>query len=180
MRRLALLLALALAACAPAPRSNPLSAEAVRTLTLSEIAVTTSGTAFEGRARYYSSRLAPELAAVLRREFSDRTDAAGLRMVVEVSRFNLAGGTSTALGRDQSTLSGTVRLLDGRTLVAAYPIQVLAGEASGSLAGAVVGAAVNSADRFYRRLLTEFAQDAREQIIGRGLPGSRLVRNVTR
>ena len=180
MKRLALLLTLALAACAPSPRSNPLSAEAVRTLALAEIAVTTTGAAFEGRASDRSSSLSPDLGAALRREFSDRLGGAGLRMVVEVNRLNLAGGTSTALGRDQSTLTGTVRLLDGQTLVAAYPIQVLAGEASESLAGAVVGAAVNSADRFYRRLLSDFAEDAREQILGRGLPGSRLVRRVTR
>ena len=183
MNRRALLassLALALAACAPLPHSNPLSADAARNLVLSGIEVTTTGAAFEGRAADYSSRLAPELAATLRREFSDRLGPSGVAMVVEVARLNVAGGTSTALGRDQSTLIGTVRLIDQGTLIAAYPIQVVTGEASESLAGAVVGAAVNSAERFYRRLLTGFARDAREQILGRGLPGSRLVRNATR
>ena len=174
------LAALALAACAPVPRSNPLSAEAVRGLRISDVQVTTAGAAFEGRAADYSSRLAPELAATLRREFSDRLGPSGVTMQVEVARVNVAGGTSTALGRDRSTLAGTVRLLDGEALIAAYPIQVVAGEASESLAGAVVGATVNSAERFYRRLLTGFARDAREQVVGRGLPGSRLIRNATR
>ena len=178
-RRALLASALALAGCAPLPRSNPLSADAVRNLTLSGIEVTTTGAAFEGRAADYSSRLAPELAAALRREFSDRLGPSGVEMVVEVSRLNVAGGTSTALGRDRSTLTGTVRLVDRGTLVAAYPIQVVSGEASESLAGAVVGAAVNSAERFYRRLLLGFARDTRERILGRGLPGSRLARRVT-
>ena len=173
------LLLLLLAACAPLPRANPLSAEAVRSLTFAEIEVTTAGAGFEGRGAAFSSRLAPELRAVLRREFSDRLGAGGARMVVEVGRLNVAGGTSTALGRDQSALAGTVRILDGGALVASYPIQVIAGEASASIAGAIVGATVNSGERFYRRLLDGFAQDAREQIVGRGLPGSRVVRQVS-
>lgn len=172
-------LALAAAGCAPLPRSNPLSAEAVRNLTLAEIVVTTDGATFEGAGAERSSRLAPELQAVLRREFTDRTGPSSTTMVVEVARLNVAGGASTALGRDQSALSGTVRLIDGGRLIASYPIQVVAGEASESVAGTVVGAAVNRSERFYRRLLRGFAQDAREQIVGRGLPGSRAVRRVT-
>ena len=179
MTRILLPLLLLLAACAPLPRANPLSAEAVRSLALADIEVTTAGAGFEGRGADYSSRLAPELEAVLRREFSDRLAPTGARMVVEVGRVNVAGGTATALGRDQSTLSGTVRLVQGGELVASYPIQVIAGEASESLAGAVLGSTVNSAERFYRRLLTGFARDAREVILGPGLPGSRAVRRLT-
>ena len=179
MIRLLIPLLLILAACAPLPRSNPLSAEAVRGLAISEIEVTTAGAAFMGGGPDFSSRLAPELRAVLRREFSDRLGPGGVRMVVEVGQLNVAGGTSTALGRDRSTLTGTVRLLEGGALIASYPIQVIAGEASESLAGALVGATVNSGERFYRRLLTGFARDAREQILGAGLPGSRTVRRVS-
>lgn len=179
MTRLLLPLLLILAACAPLPRANPLSAEQVRDLAFSEIRVTTAGAGFEGRGTDFSSRLAPELQAVLRREFSDRLGPGGATMVVEVGRLNVAGGTSTALGRDQSTLTGTVRILAGGALVASYPIQVIAGEASESLAGALVGATVNSGERFYRRLLNGFARDAREQILGPGLPGSRTVRRVS-
>lgn len=179
MTRLLLPLLLLLAACSPLPRSNPLSAEAVRTLTLADIQVTTAGAGFEGQGREFSSRLAPDLRAVLRREFSDRLGPGGVVMVVEVARLNVAGGTATALGRDQSALTGTVRLLDEGALIASYPIQVIAGEASESLAGTLVGATVNSGERFYRRLLTGFARDSREQILGAGLPGSRTVRRVS-
>lgn len=183
-RRALILSGLALAACAPGPRSNPLSAAAVRDLRIAEIAVVTEGAAFEGRAASErSSRLSPELRAELRRAFADRTGPSGVTMVVEVARLNVAGGASTALGRDQSALSGSIRLVErgggGDRLLATYPIQVVAGEASESLAGAVVGAAVNRSERFYRRLLRGFAEDAREQIIGRRLPGSRAVRRVS-
>ena len=42
-----LVFALTVAACTPEPRSNPLGREAARSLTFSEIEVTSTGTAFE-------------------------------------------------------------------------------------------------------------------------------------
>ena len=101
-------------------------------------------------------------------------------MNVEIARFNLAGSARTAMGRDQSQLQGSVRIIDpsGR-LLATYPIQVVAGTAAESRTGALARAAVTTADGFYRSLLTSFARDSRAQILGSDLPGQRLLRRVT-
>lgn len=158
-------LAVALGACAPMPRSNPLSRAVARDLRLSSIEVSTTGTAFESRrAAQYSSRLEPDLAATLRQEFAARIEpAAPLRM--EVARLNVADSRRTAFGGDQSALAGAVRIVDASgTAVATYAIDVRAGMAAETRTGALVGTAVNSSDRFYRRLLRGFADDARAAI----------------
>ena len=104
----------------------------------------------------------------------------GVVMNVEIARFNLAGSARTAMGRDQSQLQGSVRIIDpaGR-LLATYPIQVVAGTAAESRTGALARAAVTTADDFYSGLLTSFARDGRAQILGSDLPGQRLLRRVT-
>jgi hypothetical protein len=177
---IALGLAGLLAACG-APDPNPLSRAARSELQFAGIEVTAMGAGFEsGAARDYTSRIAPDLEAALKREFADRLGRGGQwRMLVEVSRLNLAGGTSTALGRDQSRLSGAVRVLDpSGALRASYTIQVLAGEAAESRTGTLVGAVANSAGGYYRELLTAFARDARTQVLGADLPGQRLARRI--
>ena len=178
---LALLAGAGLAACAPLPNTNPLSRDQRAALAFSGIEVTTSGAAFESTlAADYSSALAPDLEGVLQREFADRLNPDGARLIVEISRFNLAGSAATAFGRDQSRLLGTVRVVSpGGLLLATYPIQVLAGEAAESRTGAILGAATNRAGGYYRDLVTGFARDTREQILGGDLPGQRLIRNIT-
>jgi len=135
----------ALTACAPQPYSNPLSREARAGLAFSRFDVVTTGASFDSRlASDYASRLGPDLAAALRSEFSDRIRADGVVMNVEIARFNLAGSTRTAMGRDQSQLQGSVRIIDsaGR-LLATYPIQVVAGAAAETHTGALARAAVD-------------------------------------
>jgi hypothetical protein len=178
---LTLLVSVTLAACAPSISPNPISRDVRNSLTFGTIEVTTTGTAFEStRATDYSSRLSADLKTILTREFSDRMAAGGATMVVDLARFNLAGATTTAFGRDQSTLQGSVRILtpDG-TLLGTYAIQSISGDAAQTTTGALIGAAVNSADGFYRDMLTGFARDTREQVLGRDLPGQRLIRRAT-
>lgn len=171
-----------LAGCAPQPRANPMGRELRGSITFSEVSVTTAGAALESRrAADAATALGPELEAALRQAFSDRMAAQGTaRMVVEVDRFNLAGGTRTAFGSDQSRLSGAVRVLDGQgRLLGSYAVVVTAGEAAETRLGALAGAALGSADRFRRQLAQDFARSTREQMLGRDLPGQRLVRRVT-
>ncbi|NYS26801.1 hypothetical protein HUK65_17685 [Rhodobacteraceae bacterium 2376] len=171
----------ALVACAPQPYSNPLSREARAGLAFSRFDVVTTGASFDSSmAANYASRLGADLAAALRSEFSDRVGADGVVMNVEIARFNLAGSTRTAMGRDQSQLQGSVRIIDraGR-LLATYPIQVVAGAAAETRTGALARAAVTTTDGFYRGLLSGFARTSREQILGSDLPGQRLLRRVT-
>ncbi|WP_422071967.1 hypothetical protein [Tranquillimonas rosea] len=160
--------ALGLAACAPMPRSNPLSRAAASNLTFSGVTVSTSGAGYENsRAAQYSSRLGPDLQGVLAQEFSSRIEGSGgARMEVDVARLNLANSARTAFGGDQSRLQGTVRLIENgsNATIASYVIDVVAGAAAETRTGALFGAAVNSSDRFYRQLLTAFADQAREQI----------------
>lgn len=170
-----------LAACGT-PDPNPLSRAARGELQLADIVVTAEGAGFEsGAARDYTSRIAPDLDAALSREFADRLDRGGQwRMLVEISRINLAGGTATARGRDQSRLSGAVRVIDPTgALRGSYTVQVLAGEAAETRTGALVGAVTNSAGGYYRDLLAAFARDTREQVLGGDLPGQRLVRRMS-
>ena len=168
-------------ACAPTTRVNPLPREVRAGLRLAQVSVSTQGAAFESsRAADFASRLGPELQAQLRREFSDRLDPAGMTLAVEVQRFNLAGGTGTAFGRDQSRLTGSVRILerDGR-LMASYPVAVIAGEARETRLGALASAAVTTAERFYRTLLSDFSRTTRVEVLGTDLVGARLIRQVT-
>ncbi len=170
-----------LVACAPTPYTNPIGREARAALRFSEVTVSSSGAAFESaRAADYASRLDPELRAALRREFADRMDPAGVPLMVEIQRLNVATGTGTAFGRDQSRLSGQVRVLDrdGRVL-GSYGISVVAGEARDSRLGALAAASVSSAERFYRALVNDFAATTRTEILGTELPGARLLRRTT-
>ena len=169
------------AACAPLPDTNPLGRDARKSLTISAVEVSTSGTGFESvRAADHSSALAPDLKAVLEREFSDRMAPGGPKLVVDVTRINLAGATTTAFGRDKSQMQGAVRLVDGNgATVASYSIQVVAGDASGSTVGAIWSSAIKSADQYYRALVVGFSRDTREQILGGDLPGGRLLRELS-
>lgn len=184
-RRLFLLAGLAavplLAGCTPTPYAGPLGREARATLTLARIDVASQAAVFESSlAREYASRLGPDLQAYLRREFADRMDPAGMTLVVDVQRFNLARSLRTTMGRDQSRMTGVARLLerDG-TLVASYPVTVIAGEARTTTTGALATAAVTRADGYYRSMLTDFARETRATIMGRESPGARLLRDVT-
>ena len=170
-----------LAACAPMADPNPIGREARAQLAFSQIEVVTTGAQFESRAASdRASRLGPELRAALEQEFSDRRRADGVRMVVEVSRVNLAGATRTAFGSDLSRLQGTVRVLAANgSLMGAYPIQVEAGTAAETRMGALARAGVTSVDRFHRAMVADFAREAREAILGPDLPGQRLLRRAT-
>jgi hypothetical protein len=178
---LAMLAATPLAACAPQVATNPLGREARAQLAISRIDVTTTGAFFESRAAAgTATRLAPDLTAALRQEFSDRLRPGGVVMSVEVARMNLAGSVTTAFGRDQSRLQGTVRLIGpaGR-LLAVYPVQVEAGAAAETRTGALARATVTTAEGFYRALLRDFARATRAQILGADFPGQRLWRRAT-
>lgn len=184
MRRRAfvILSAAGLAACSPLAGANPLGLEERRTLRISDFTVRTTGTSFaSSRAQEFSSRLAPDLRAALRQEFAERTSPGGASVVVDIASLNLSGSTATAFGRDQSRLRGQLTILagDGTTARATYAIDVVAGSAAQTTTGALASAAVNSDDGFYRRLLSSFALDAREQVIGQYLPGERIVRQAT-
>ena len=170
-----------LTACAPMDDPNPIGREARARMAFSEIEVVTTGAQFESRAAAErSSQLGTDLRAALRQEFSDRLRPDGVRMVVEVSRLNLAGATRTAFGSDQSRLQGTARVLDGAgRLLGAYPVQIEAGGAAETRTGALLRAGVTSTDRFYRSLVGDFAETTREQILGRESLGQRAVRRVT-
>lgn len=183
-RRILLALAAAAlaAACTPTPNANPLSVDMRRTLTFSEIAVTAEGAAFESAiAADFASRLGPDLEAELRQEFSDRLSPAGARLVVDLARINVSSRTATAYGRDQSRLVGQARIIGaGGETLAVYPVMSIAGEAADSTAGLVVGTVLSGPERLYRQLLDSFALSAREQILGAGLPGARLYRQLAR
>lgn len=177
---MALLTGAALAACAPLPNTNPIGRDVRAVLKFSSVTVNTTGAAFESaRAADYSSRLAPELKSLIEREFADRMDPGGVQLVVDIARLNVAGATTTAFGRDRSTLQGSVRVMntDG-TLLGTYAIQTVAGDAAETTAGALFGAAVNSGDGFYRKLVDGFARDTREQVLGGDLPGERMIRRM--
>lgn len=177
---IALLGASALVACAPTPNANPISREVRQTLTFSEINVTTSGAAFDStRASERSSSLGPDLQAWMKRELADRMSPGGATLAVDIAKLNVAGSTTTRMGRDQSQLQGSIRVLDGDgQLLGTYQINVVAGQAAETTAGALASAAVQSADGYYRSLLDAFARDAREQILGAELPGQRLLRQI--
>ena len=157
--------ALALLSCAPTPRRNPLPREVARNLTIREIAVTTSGTSFESElARDYTSDLGPDLRAALELEFQKRLAAEGVRLEAEPSRFNLANSLRTATGGDRSRLLGTVRLIDEGQVLASYPIQVSAGQASETRTSVLIDATFRSSAGYYREMVRTFADTARTMI----------------
>ncbi|SFP88470.1 hypothetical protein [Tranquillimonas alkanivorans] len=159
--------AVPLAACAPTPRTNPLSRSLASNLQLGSINVSTAGAAYENaRAGEYATRLGPDLEAALRQELSGRlSPGAPARMEVEVSRLNLASSARTAFGSDQSALVGSVRLVSpDQGVLASYVVDARAGEAAETRAGALLDTALNLGDRYYRRLLTTFADDTEQQI----------------
>lgn len=158
---------LAAAGCAPMPRSNPLSRAMATSLTFSDITVSASGAAFENRrAAGYSSRVAPELEAVLKQRFAKRMNpGSAARIEVELARLNVADSARTAFGSDQSALSGTVRVISaGGGVLASYVIEARAGEAAETRTGALFDAAVRSSDGYYRQLLDAFARQAHDRI----------------
>jgi hypothetical protein len=137
------------AACAPLPDTNPLGRDTRKSLTISSVEVSTTGTAFESvRAADHSSALAGDLRGVIEREFSDRMASGGLKLVADIARINLAGATTTAFGRDKSLMQGSVRLVDASgATVASYAIQVVAGDAAETTTGALWSSAIKSADQ---------------------------------
>ena len=159
---------LSLAACAPGIDSNPLSRDVRRSLRFASIEVNTAGAAFESaRATEFSSALGPDLRAALQEEFSDRMGNGTYRMIVDVARLNVAGSAATSFGNDTSRLLGGVRILDGAgATIATYSVQVQAGAAADTTTGAIFGAVVNTANRYYRRLVGDFAEDTRELVLG--------------
>ncbi|SHJ35704.1 hypothetical protein SAMN04488012_10839 [Palleronia salina] len=158
---LALASAATLSACVPGPRSNPLSRAEARNLRFNDITVNTGGTAYlTNAAGEYRNQLAPTLEAELRQEFSDRIGADGTaQIIVDISRLNLADSFRTATGGDQSRLTGSVRIVTGGATVASYPLDVTAGEAAETRTGVLIGAAINSRARFFRRLTNSFAAE---------------------
>lgn len=172
---------MAATACAPLPNSNPISREVRASLTFASVAVTTTGTAFEStRAADYSSRLSGDLKGTIEREFVDRMDGGGVKLIVDIVRLNVAGATTTAFGRDRSILQGSARVVDqSGNLLGTYAIQVTAGDAAETTTGALFDAAINSGDGFYRELVTGFARDTREQILGADFPGQRILRSIS-
>lgn len=175
----AMIAATALVACAPLQSTNPIAREVRQSLTFSSITVNTTGAAFDsGRATEFSSSLKGDLETALKTEFVDRLDPAGVQMVVDLARINLAGSTTTAFGRDQSTMSGSVRILDGDALLGTYAIQVVAGDAAQTRTGALFDSAIRSSNGYYRSLVNGFARDARVQVLGADLPGERALRQL--
>ena len=139
-----------MASCAPTPSANPLPRAMRNALRISDITVQTQGTAFVNRgAADRASSLAPDLRQALLREFADRMSDDGVRLAVDISQLNVASGTATATGRDQSRLQGGVRVIaaDG-SLLASYTIIAVAGAARETRTGTVVGAVINTASGF--------------------------------
>lgn len=173
--------AIGLSACTPLPATNPLPRDVRRSLRIAQVEVETGGAAFESaRAAEQAGSLARDLETALRAEFNDRMGGAGaVTMQVEISRLNIAGTTATQFGRDQSRLVGSVRLInrDGGVM-ASYTVQQVVGNAAQTTGGALAAAAVTRSDRYYNALVSGFALDTREQIIGPYLPGERLVRQI--
>ena len=170
---------LALMACAGGSAA-PLSREERRDLRIGAFQVVTSGAVFDGAGAQEVRNLLPsDLEGALRGEFADRRASGGWVMQAEIARLRVVGGTATATGRGQSELSGSLRLIDGAgALRASVPLTVTAGTERESLAGTLVGSVTGSRGRFYRAMLAQFARDGREVLLGRDLPGERLVRRA--
>lgn len=163
-----LLLPFLLLGCSPEPRINPLSASVSRSLTISGVDINTQAAAFESeRARDYSSRLAADLRAALRREFSDRLSPAGARLRVEVARLNVADSASSAFGRDQSALQGLVQVVEPGTerVLANYAMDVRAGQAAESRTGAIFSTVFESSGGYYRELVDDFAEQTATRVL---------------
>lgn len=167
-RTLLVLAAMLLVACAPEPRINPLSASVARSLTISQVDVNTRAAAFESeRARDFSSQLAADLRAALRRSFSDRLSAGGAVLRVEVARLNVTDSASSAFGRDQSALQGLVQLVEPETerVLANYSIDVRAGQAAETRTGAIFSSLIESSGGFYREMVDEFAERTADRVL---------------
>ena len=180
-RRTALagLAALTLAACA-ATDLSPLSDDEAANLSIARIEVVATSTAFETEAaRELSNFLAADLTSALRREFADRTGSTGWRMQAQVTALRLGSGTATTVGTDRSTMSGTLLLIDGAgTVRATVPLTVTAGAQATTVRGAAMGVLFGRQGRYYRTLLDAFAAEGRQRLLGRELPGQRMVRRT--
>ena len=178
-RRLALCLAaLPLAACVGGG-STALTGDERRALRIGAVEVVTTAAVLENGGVDLRNVLSPDLREALRDEFRDRLAPGGWTMQVEVARLNVVGGTSTALGRGQSRLDATLRLIDpSGTLRATTPITVTAGAAAEGAVGTVAGALTGRRGRFYRALLEDFARESRRLVLGEDLPGQRIVRRA--
>lgn len=185
-RRLFLLsLAPALAACGSdltpvLQTGSALAAARAGDLRISSVTVTTTGTAFGTfLAQGFATRLGPDLRAALESGFADRISPAGLPLVVQVGRLDVAGAATTALGEGRSTLSGTVRVIaaNGQTFATAE-VAATGGSGGELVTGAILGARVTP-DAIYDRLIAEFVAETREAVLGREGIGLRILREMT-
>lgn len=167
-----------LAACA-GPTGTALTRDERRALRIAAFAVVVDGADLRNGGPEFRNRIVQDLAAEMRSEFSDVIDPSGWTMQAEISVLDVVGGTSTALGRGQSELTGTLRLVDtSGALRASLPITVTAGAARESLGGQAVGAITGGRSGFYNDLVESFAREARVLTLGDDLPGERLVRQA--
>lgn len=171
----------ALAACGPLPRSALLSRAQAASLRIASVAVSAEGASFENAgAREVRNLIAGDLTAVMRDEFSDRLAPTGVVLQVDLSVINVSTSTNTALGRDQSRIVGQVSVVEpSGAVLARAPIEVTAGSAAESALGSAARALTGRRGRYYRQMLTLFARDTRAVLLGRDLPGERLVRRAT-
>ena len=65
------------------------------------------------------------------------------------------------------------------SLLVSYTTLTVAGAARESRTGALVGAAIVTADGFYRALLTNFARQTQQEILGADLTSARTVRRLS-
>lgn len=171
----------ALAACAPLPRGSALSRAQAAALRISKVEVAVQGASFENDgAEGVRNLISGDLSRVIRDEFADRLSASGAVLQVDLSVVNVSTSTNTALGRDQSRLVGQVSVVEpsGRVLARA-PIEVTAGTAAETALGSAAKALTGRRGRYYRQMLTQFARDTRTVLLGRDLPGERLIRKAT-
>ncbi len=144
-------------------------------LMFSTVTVRTTGASFDGlMAGAYRARLQADLQAALTEELGDRISPIGLPLTVDVTRLAVAGIATTAFGEGDSALTGTVtvKTASGATH-AQHTITTGAGRTE-ALATAVL-AGGGSAEATYRRLLSDFAEDTREALIGRQGIGAQIL-----
>ena len=144
-------------------------------LMFSTITVRTTGTSFEGiLATNYRATLQADLQAALTEELSDRISPLGLPLTVDVTRLAVAGIATTAFGEGDSALTGTVTVKTAAGAVhAQHTITAGAGRTE-ALASAVLGGG-GSGEAIYRRMLTGFAEDTREALVGRRGIGAQIL-----
>ena len=130
--------------------------------------VNSQAAAFENvLARDYSSQLDADIDAELTRAFADRIHPSGAIMRVEIIRLNVANSGTSAFGRDQSALQGTVQIVDpaDNRVLANYNIDVRVGQASETRVGAVLSTAVQSSQNFYQRLIRQFGRQTKTRVL---------------